>query len=392
MVLVNEEARLCSEVAMPFWPVAQSISVVGSFSGVESSQLVLPHLSGLVSALEYVVEHNRAEFLLPGLLKSGAVTCSVHLIGRNEVGHTLPASVIDLACAYLHMIFDYSTPLGNMNDHRSLALVQTVATLTIADANHSQVLNSKTILEDLVEGLMLAEDNPRRGTAMVDKFQLAAAQVLENLALSEENKKPLTLHSGVMDGLRLLQKNALSEEARRSATAALFELDKTTRQKAKDVAATMKAAASKASEDCGETSIKHIMLSYNWDHQEQIKRINLALNERDYSVWIDIEKMQGSTVEAMSAAVEDAAVMCYGISQAYKESANCRLEAQYAYQQKLDMVPLMMEEGYSANGWLGMLLGVRLWYGFYGTVLRTDNAFEGKMNELCREIGERGKA
>eukprot|EP01048_Picozoa_sp_COSAG05_P045245 COSAG05_NODE_26148_length_190_cov_63.648352_1_plen_23_part_01 len=23
----------------------------------------------------------------------------------------------------------------------------------------------------------------------------------------------------------------------------------------------------------------------------------------------------------------------------------------------------MMVEGYSANGWLGMLLGVRLWYG-----------------------------
>ena len=30
--------------------------------------------------------------------------------------------------------------------------------------------------------------------------------------------------------------------------------------------------------------------------------------------------------------------MCYGISQAYKESTNCRLEAQYAFQQELDMV------------------------------------------------------
>ena len=48
--------------------------------------------------------------------------------------------------------------------------------------------------------------------------------------------------------------------------------------------------------------------------------------------------MQGSTVEAVSEAVEDAAVMCYGISQAYKESTNCRLEAQYAFQQELDMV------------------------------------------------------
>ena len=80
------------------------------------------------------------------------------------------------------------------------------------------------------------------------------------------------------------------------------------------------------------------MLSYNWGHQVEIKRIMQALRSRGYNMWIDIEKMQGSTVEAMSEAVEGAAVMCYGISQAYKESANCRLEAQYAYQQQLDMV------------------------------------------------------
>ena len=59
--------------------------------------------------------------------------------------------------------------------------------------------------------------------------------------------------------------------------------------------------------------------------------------------------MQGSTVEAMADAVEDAAVMCYGISQAYKESTNCRMEAQYAFQQQKDTIPLMLEEGYNAS-------------------------------------------
>ena len=93
----------------------------------------------------------------------------------------------------------------------------------------------------------------------------------------------------------------------------------------------------------------------------------------------------------MSEAVEGTAVVCYGISQAYKESTNCRLEAQYAFQQQVDMVPLMMEQGYSAKGWLGMLLWVRLWYGFYGWVLESEAAFNGKVEELCRELGERGK-
>ena len=36
--------------------------------------------------------------------------------------------------------------------------------------------------------------------------------------------------------------------------------------------------------------------------------------------------MKGSTVDAMSDAIEGAEVMLYGVSLAYKESANCRME------------------------------------------------------------------
>ena len=32
--------------------------------------------------------------------------------------------------------------------------------------------------------------------------------------------------------------------------------------------------------------------------------------------------------------------MCYGISEAYKESTSCRMEAQYAHQQEKDMVKI----------------------------------------------------
>eukprot|EP01047_Picozoa_sp_COSAG01_P094670 COSAG01_NODE_25534_length_741_cov_3.490654_1_plen_133_part_00 len=122
-----------------------------------------------------------------------------------------------------------------------------------------------------------------------------------------------------------------------------------------------------------------------------IKRVNSALKARKYAVWIDIEKMQGSTVEAMAAAVEQSVCVVYGISQAYKESTNCRMEVQYAFQREKDMVPLMLEEGYHPDGWLGMFLGVRLWYGFCGATLGSEVAFEGKIEELCRELGERGK-
>ena len=54
-------------------------------------------------------------------------------------------------------------------------------------------------------------------------------------------------------------------------------------------------------------------------------------------------------------------------------------------------MPLLVEEGYRADGWLGMLLGTRVWYSFCGSVLLGEASFEGKMEELCRELGTWGK-
>ena len=70
--------------------------------------------------------------------------------------------------------------------------------------------------------------------------------------------------------------------------------------------------------------------------------------------------MKGSTVDAMSDAVDNAEVMLFCVSLAYKESANCRLECSYGHQQKVAMIPLMMEKGYRPTGWLGLLLGARV--------------------------------
>ena len=49
-------------------------------------------------------------------------------------------------------------------------------------------------------------------------------------------------------------------------------------------------------------------------YQPAIKRIHAALVQRGYTVWIDVEQMMGSTVDAMSAAVENASVVLVGVS------------------------------------------------------------------------------
>ena len=94
----------------------------------------------------------------------------------------------------------------------------------------------------------------------------------------------------------------------------------------------------------------------------------------------------------MSDAIDNAEVMLYAVSEAYKESGNCRLEANYAHQQDVDMIPLKVQDGYKAKGWLGLILGTRMWYRFYGCEDEDEAAFEARVDPVAREIGERGKA
>ena len=132
------------------------------------------------------------------------------------------------------------------------------------------------------------------------------------------------------------------------------------------------------------TLTRALVSSYQWDAQPIVRRLNDSLKAHGYLVWLDskcsaapflrlglgplrqpqkeaacctVEQMKGSIMDAMSDAIEGAEVMLYGVSLPYKESANCRLEANYAMQQELDMIPLMMQDGFRAKGWLGLILG-----------------------------------
>jgi hypothetical protein len=134
-------------------------------------------------------------------------------------------------------------------------------------------------------------------------------------------------------------------------------------------------------------SSRHVMISYCWEQQEVVVRIKNALADRGYRCWLDVEQMSGSTVDAMADAIDHSYAVVYGISLEYKESANCRLEAMYAHQAKVQMIPLLLQENYTAKGWLGMLLGTQLWYGFFGATLATESSFTKQIDQLCRPLG-----
>ena len=54
------------------------------------------------------------------------------------------------------------------------------------------------------------------------------------------------------------------------------------------------------------------------DVQSTIARLNESLIARGYVTWFDLTNMKGSTMDAMSDAIEGAAVMLYGVSLPYK--------------------------------------------------------------------------
>eukprot|EP01046_Picozoa_sp_COSAG06_P068033 COSAG06_NODE_17904_length_915_cov_0.859069_1_plen_274_part_10 len=55
------------------------------------------------------------------------------------------------------------------------------------------------------------------------------------------------------------------------------------------------------------------------------------------------------------------------------------------------MIPLMMESGYKPNGWLGLILGCKLWFSFHHEAVETDATFTTQMDLVERELAGRGQ-
>jgi len=132
----------------------------------------------------------------------------------------------------------------------------------------------------------------------------------------------------------------------------------------------------------------HVMLSYNWGVQETVKKVKEGLEKAGFNVWMDIDQMAGSTLEAMANAVEQASIVLICYTKKYKESAACRTEAEYAFTLKKPIIPLRMEKDYTPDGWLGALLGSKLYHEF-NSLQPTD--FKDRLSQLVRELGDRGK-
>ena len=232
--------------------------------------------------------------------------------------------------------------------------------LAINDANKN-ILGQNGVIPVLISVIKTSNE---------DEEKASATRALWMLAFDNNNKEKVRQEEGAMDILHQLQQSENSE-VQKAAAGALWELEgKTARQSSERIASTR----------------NHVMISYQWDSQEVLVEVKNRLQASGYRVWMDLEQMGGSTLETMAKAVEDSSVILICLSERYKESPNCRSEAEYTYKLGKDIIPLMMQRNYEPDGWLGMLLGTKFWIDFH-----SKHVVKPGVTKLIKELGGRGK-
>ena len=149
----------------------------------------------------------------------------------------------------------------------------------------------------LVDALLLDPDHPRVGMTPELKAwcQEHHAECLAQLAVFEPAREALRQDPSVISAMESVAEVGLSAVARQFAQAALLALND------KEMHVNVHV-----------DDQRHVMLSYQWDKQATVKRLNDSLIGRGYVTWFDLSNMKGSVLDAMSEAVEGAEVMLYG--------------------------------------------------------------------------------
>ena len=222
------------------------------------------------------------------------------------------------------------------------------------------MLEDPDLISTLNSCLLLDKDNPRRGQDGAEKMREVSMNVILQLALFEPASERVRSHATCMESLRRLAKGGeegTSKATVEMASSALFQLNKEQMQEKQALKsmADVVVEASGGRINTESSTQQHVMMSYNWEYQSTVLRVIKTLKARGFFVWVDVESVEGSLVDSMAEGVENAAVMLIGVSRSYKESSNCRLEAQYGMKRNKPMIPLILQTGYETDGWLGAL-------------------------------------
>lgn len=125
-----------------------------------------------------------------------------------------------------------------------------------------------------------------------------------------------------------------------------------------------------------------VMISYQHDDKEKVKRIADWLKQKGYSVCLDEWELQGNIYEAMSDGVTNSKIFMPCLTKAYDNSKNCQRELHFAADSCKDMIPLKLER-YKPTA-VGLIIAGLKYYALYDDF--NDTQFENKMNAVNNNI------
>ncbi|XP_059141325.1 uncharacterized protein LOC131929220 isoform X2 [Physella acuta] len=305
-------------------------------------------------------------------------------------------------------------PLINANDE----FLKSIAMLTLAyiveEEENAKLIDETDTIKSIVTWIHKAlENKQKRRFRGFSPWELT--QGLAKLAVNDSNKSKIIEEGALEDFVQMLRFTDLREQANTAECLWTLAFDKTVRQTIIDFPDLVPAleelknsenplvknnvqgalwmirgendpTASVARPQSAHPPKNHIFISYSWAEKDLVKKIYGSLVAEGYKIWVDWEQMGGSTLQAMAEAVENAAVVLVCMSEKYKQSPNCRTEAEYTFQLRKDYIPLMVQKRYRPDGWLGAILGAKLFFDFTGKY-----PYEKPIQGLLKELRGRGR-
>lgn len=206
-------------------------------------------------------------------------------------------------------------------------------------------------------------------------YNLIQQRALENLLImSFDNKIAQQLKDSeiLMEYLKSTSENSTESEVQRAANSLLWRLTKDDTSK------------SPTSDQISKTAYD-VMISYSHKDKDLCFQLYDRLVKDNYRVWLDRDQMHGTPLESMSNAIEHSEFVFVCMSDAYKQSGYCKMEAYYALERECCIIPLVMKSQYKPDGWLGIIVTGRMRVDFpkYG--------FDGAYQNLMTEIGRNRK-
>eukprot|EP01052_Picozoa_sp_SAG31_P046191 SAG31_NODE_8732_length_1398_cov_0.995381_1_plen_381_part_01 len=221
----------------------------------------------MATTLEFCLQHSLDMGREFGNLTDGfAAQLCACVFGRDEEGSpfTFTQPQVDsMLTAWQQIMKAEGYRSSNKPSSENIQVLE----LCVSDRNKSLLLANTTFIPYLMDGLLLDPNHPRAGKE----------------ALLQDPRVKEVLHEVVTKGW--------IHETRDCARAALLALsDRTLPQQ--------QTLPQQDSTNQGKNDGRWIMMSYCWEQQGVMKRINAELQKRGYCTWIDIEQMRGSTVDA----------------------------------------------------------------------------------------------